>query len=143
MADAIKKELAERAQRAIVSFGLIARGEVRAGGNDDVMLAARGFANHERNICMTESAMADLDAVVGEMDKDLAALASAASRLPIARAGLLATLDVARCDGHDASCLQLSDGISRMDASLSKPPAGLPATDSGADAKAPASGLNE
>lgn len=111
MAEGIKRELTERAQRVIMSAGALARGEVRPGGHDDVMLAARAFGHHERNMCSTESALADLGAVVRDMESDLATVASAASRLPVARAGLLATLDVACCDGNDPTFSEPSQNI--------------------------------
>lgn len=109
MADAIKKELALRAQHAIVSAGVVARGETRAGGHDEVMLAARTFAGHERGICNTETALAELSAVVNETDKDLAAIANAAARIPVARAGSLATLDIARGGGSNVGAAVLPD----------------------------------
>ncbi|KAG8469624.1 hypothetical protein KFE25_006079 [Diacronema lutheri] len=113
-ADAIKKELAERAQHAIVAAGAVTRGDVRAGGNDEFMLAARAFANHERNMCATEAVLAELGDALTESDHELAAIARAATRIPIARAGLLATLDMARCDSRAASSSKPSANVASI-----------------------------
>jgi hypothetical protein len=128
MAEVIKRELAERGRRVVVSAGAVLRADSRSSGADDVLAAARAFVNHERHMCATEAALAELGATMNETDHALAAISQMAGRLPIVRAGMLAALDIARVDSNSTSKHSNSDadadaGLTSTDNRLAEIPA--------------------
>ncbi|KAJ1619407.1 hypothetical protein T492DRAFT_1085914 [Pavlovales sp. CCMP2436] len=101
--DAIKSELADRARRVVVTAGAVARGEPRPGSSDDLLVAARAFAQVERHMLGTDAALTEIGALLGEAKDDFVAISFALSRISNARAGLLAALDSTRCGSGSAS----------------------------------------
>jgi hypothetical protein len=98
MAETIKHELAERGRRTVVAAGAVARGDPGKSGADSIVSTARAFVAHERNICSTEAALAELGMALLDSDSTLVHVSQLLGKLPSVRSGLLASLELAHAN---------------------------------------------